>query len=342
MTIDSLDIEPESLYEQRSFIVDVGQQPIRIDKWLQIRTEGLTRNKIQQNILAGFLTVNGQVVKSNYRIKPLDEIKLLSLYNPLSSEIIPEKMNLNIVFEDDWIMIINKPPQMVVHPGVGNHQGTLLNGIAYYLQNKNPNITDDILPRFGLVHRIDKNTTGLLVLAKTAEVASHLAKQFADHSIQRTYIALVWGNIEQAIGTIKTNIARHKQHRKMFDNYIFEGSIGKHAITHYQVLEQFNYTTLIQCSLETGRTHQIRVHLKHIGHTLFNDQEYGGNKILKGTIHTKYKQFVENCFQICARCALHAKSLGFIHPISNEYIFFDSNLPDDMFEVIDKWRNYKN
>ena len=336
--VEDLDV----LYQSNSFIVDKGQQPLRIDKWLKIRVEGITRNKIQQNIDAGFLTVNGKKVKSNYRIKPNDEIILLSLYNQELSEIKLEKMDLHIEFEDDYLMIINKPANMVVHPGVGNHSGTLLNGIAYYLHSNNPNLTDENLPRFGLVHRIDKNTTGLLVVAKTAASASNLANQFFNHSIKRKYIALVWGNVENNEGTIKTNIARHKNFRKVFDNYPFEGEVGKHAITHYKVLERFNYTTLIECTLETGRTHQIRVHLKHIGHTLFNDIEYGGDKILKGTIYNKYKQFVENCFELCNRCALHAISVGFVHPITNNDMFFESNLPKDMIDVIEKWRGYIN
>jgi 23S rRNA pseudouridine1911/1915/1917 synthase len=248
---------------------------------------------------------------------------------------------LNIIYEDDALMIINKPPNMVVHPGVGNFSGTLLNGVAYYLEQQNPDIDEDALPRFGLVHRIDKNTTGLIVLAKTPDAAAHLAKQFFNHTVKRRYVALVWGDIEENEGTITGHIARHQQHRKMFDVYP-EGEIGKHAITHYKVLERFNYVTLVECILETGRTHQIRVHMKHIGHTLFNDWEYGGDKILKGTIYSKYKQFVDNCFEICPRCALHARTLGFIHPTTQKEILFESPLPEDMQSVIDKWRNYIN
>nr|MBP7344935.1 RluA family pseudouridine synthase [Sediminibacterium sp.] len=305
--------QSDALYERKIFTVDKGQEPFRIDKWVQMHMEGATRNKVQQGIEAGFLTVNGKTVKSNYKIKPGDEIILMSLINPEHTILKEEPIPLNIVYEDDFLMVINKPPNMVVHPGVGNFSGTLLNGVAYYLRQQNPQLNEESLPRFGLVHRIDKNTTGLIVLAKTGEAAAHLAKQFFNHTVNRRYIALVWGNIQEEDGTINAHIARHKQHRKMFDAYP-EGDTGKHAITHYKVLERFNYVTLVECKLETGRTHQIRVHMKHIGHTLFNDAEYGGDKILKGTIYSKYKQFVDNCFEACPRCALHAKTLGFIHP----------------------------
>ncbi len=336
------DIQPEQseeLYERRSFVIDKGQEPMRIDKWLQIRLERATRNKIQNGIDAGFLTVNGKVVKSNYRVKPGDELLLMSLIDPDKTDVKAEPIPLNIVFEDDDIIVINKQPNMVVHPGVGNFTGTLLNGVVYHLKQQNPNLNEDELPRYGLVHRIDKNTTGLIVMAKTADAAAHLAKQFFHHTVKRTYNALVWGNMEEDNGTVDIHIARHQQYRKTFTTYP-DGDIGKHAITHYKVLERFNYVTLVECVLETGRTHQIRVHMKYLGHTLFNDWEYGGDKILKGTIYTKYKQFVDNCFETCPRCALHAKTLGFIHPRSNKEIFFETDLPDDMLNVIDKWRRY--
>lgn len=331
--------QSDALYERKIFTVDKGQEPFRIDKWVQMHMEGATRNKVQQGIEAGFLTVNGKTVKSNYKIKPGDEIILMSLINPEHTILKEEPIPLNIVYEDDYLMVLNKPPNMVVHPGVGNFSGTLLNGVAYYLRQQNPQLNEESLPRFGLVHRIDKNTTGLIVLAKTGEAAAHLAKQFFNHTVNRRYIALVWGNIQEEAGTINAHIARHKQHRKMFDAYP-EGDTGKHAITHFKVLERFNYVTLVECKLETGRTHQIRVHMKHIGHTLFNDIEYGGDKILKGTIYSKYKQFVDNCFEACPRCALHAKTLGFIHPHTGKEIFFESPLPPDMEAVIDKWRQY--
>ncbi|MCE2655079.1 MAG: RluA family pseudouridine synthase [Sediminibacterium sp.] len=330
----------ESIYEKLVFNIDKGQEPTRIDKWLQSHIEGITRNKIQNGIEGGFLTVNGKVVKSNYKTRPGDEVVYMSYINPDYTELKPEAMDLNIVYEDEAVMVINKPANMVVHPGIGNYTGTLLNGVAHHLLAANPTLSEDVLPRFGLVHRIDKNTTGLIVLAKTPEAASHLAKQFFNHTVERKYMALVWGNVADQEGTIEAHIARHKQNRKMFDAYP-EGEIGKHAITHYKLLESYNYVSLVSCILETGRTHQIRVHMKHIGHTLFNDWEYGGDKILKGTIYTKYKQFVDNCFEICPRCALHAATLGFIHPTTNEKIVFESELPSDMQGVIEKWKNYK-
>ncbi len=329
----------DDIYERRTFVIDRGQEPMRIDKWLQIRIEGATRNKLQQAIDDGFVTVNGKNVKTNYKVKPADEILVLTYVNPEYSELKAENIPLNIVFEDDDVLVINKVPNMVVHPGVGNHSGTLLNGVAYHLLQQNPNLNEDELPRYGMVHRIDKNTTGLIVLAKNGESASHLAKQFFNHTVSRKYNALVWGDVKEDEGTITGNIARHEQFRKMFSVYP-DGEKGKHAITHYKVLERMNYVTLVECVLETGRTHQIRVHMKYMGHTLFNDWEYGGDRILKGTIYTKYKQFVDNCFEVCPRCALHAKTLGFVHPKTGKELFFEAPLPDDMTNVIEKWRRY--
>ena len=334
-------IDNESIYEKLTFNVDKGQEPMRIDKWVQMRIEGITRNKLQNGIEAGFLTVNGKVVKANYKTRPGDEVTYMSYVNPEYTELKPEAMNLDIVYEDDAVMVINKPANMVVHPGIGNYTGTLLNGVAHHLLSQNPDLNEELLPRFGLVHRIDKNTTGLIVLAKTPEAASHLAKQFFNHTVERKYVALVWGDMEEEEGTVIAHIARHKTNRKMFDAYP-EGETGKHAITHFKVIERFNYVTLVSCVLETGRTHQIRVHMKHIGHTLFNDWEYGGDRILKGTVYTKYKQFVDNCFEACPRCALHAATLGFEHPTTGKKIVFESELPSDMEAVIKKWRNYKN
>jgi 23S rRNA pseudouridine1911/1915/1917 synthase len=259
--------------------------------------------------------------------------------SPESTDVLPEKMDLNIVFEDDDLMVINKPAGMVVHPGSGNYSGTLLNGVAYYLQQKNPDISESTLPRFGLVHRIDKNTSGLLVLAKHDKAMRHLAKQFFDHTVKRRYMALVWGDVEQDSGTIIAHVGRHQRLRKLFEAYP-EGEHGKEAITHYTVLERFNYVTLVQCILETGRTHQIRVHMKHLGHPLFNDDFYGGDRIVKGTVYTKYKQFVENCFAICSRQALHAKTLGFTHPTTGEELYFESDLAEDISAVIEKWKKY--
>ena len=329
----------EELYERKSFTIDRGQEPTRIDKWIQVRIENASRNKVQKGIEEGFLTVNGKIVKSNYKVKPGDEVVMMSLVNPEYTELKEEPIPLNIVFEDADILVLNKPPNMVVHPGVGNFTGTLLNGIAYHLRSQNPDIDEEKLPRFGLVHRIDKNTTGLLVVAKTGEAAASLAKQFFNHTVSRKYVALVWGDMDHDEGTIEAHIARHQRHRKMFDAYP-DGETGKHATTHYKVLERFGYVTLVECVLETGRTHQIRVHMKHIGHTLFNDWEYGGDKILKGTIYARYKQFVDNCFQICPRCALHAKTLGFKHPRTGKDVFFESPLPEDISNVVEKWRSY--
>ncbi len=329
----------DELFERFTITIDKGQEPIRIDKFLVNRIEGATRNKIQQAISLGMVTVNGKEIKSNYKIKPLDAVIVFSDMHPDETDVVPEKMDLNIVYEDTDIMIVNKPAGMVVHPGSGNYTGTLLNGVSYYLQQINPNISEDTLPRFGLVHRIDKNTTGLLVLAKTDKAMRTLARQFFDHTVKRQYVALVWGDVVEDSGTIIAHVGRNLRFRKLFEAYP-EGDHGKEAITHYKVIERFGYVTLVQCILETGRTHQIRVHMKHLGHPLFNDDTYGGDRIVKGTVFTKYKQFVDNCFAICKRQALHAKTLGFIHPTTNKEMFFETELPEDMEQVIDKWRKY--
>lgn len=329
----------EELYEKFVYKTDKGQEPYRVDKYLMNRIEGATRNKIQQAIHNNMVLVDGKAVKPNYKVKGVQEIVVFTDTTPDESDIFPENIPLDIVFEDDEIIIINKPAGLVVHPGSGNHNGTLLNGIAFYLQQKNASINEESLPRFGLVHRIDKNTSGLLVLAKTSLAMRHLAKQFFDHTVSRKYVALAWGDMEQDEGTIIAHVGRNLRFRKLFEAYP-EGDHGKDAITHYKVLERFGYVTLVECVLETGRTHQIRVHMKHIGHPLFNDDFYGGDKIVKGTVYTKYKQFVDNCFAICPRQALHAKTLGFVHPGTGKEIFFDSPLPTDMDQVIDKWRRY--
>ncbi|MBL7737655.1 MAG: RluA family pseudouridine synthase [Chitinophagaceae bacterium] len=329
----------DDLYERFSFKTDKGQEPYRIDKFLMNRIEGATRNKLQQAINAGMVLVNGKEVRPNYKVKAFDEIMVYSDMDPEETEIVPEKMDLNIEYEDAHIMLINKPPGMVVHPGSGNYSGTLLNGVAWYLKEQNPGFKEDSLPRFGMVHRIDKNTSGLLILAKTDKAMRHLAKQFFDHTIQRQYVALVWGDLKNDEGTIVAHVGRHMRMRKLFEAYP-DGEHGKEAITHYKVKERFGYVTLVECILETGRTHQIRVHMKHIGHPLFNDDFYGGDKIVKGTVYAKYKQFVENCFTICPRQALHAKTLGFTHPDTGKEMFFDTKLPDDIAQVIDKWRKY--
>ncbi len=329
----------EELYERFSITIDKGQEPLRIDKFLSNRIEGATRNKLQQAINLGMVLVNGSAVKSNYKIKPGDAVIIYSDMSPEETDIIPEKIDLQIVYEDESLMVINKPAGMVVHPGSGNYSGTLLNGVAFYLQQKLPDITEAVLPRFGLVHRIDKNTSGLLVLAKTHKAMRHLAKQFFDHSVKRQYLALVWGDVKADEGTIIAHVGRHQRFRKLFEAYP-DGEYGKEAITHFKVLERLGYVTVVQCVLETGRTHQIRVHMKYMGHPLFNDDFYGGDRIVKGTVIAKYKQFVDNCFQLCKRQALHARTLGFIHPETEKEMFFESPLPKDMEAVIAKWRNY--
>lgn len=329
----------DELYERFSFKTDKGQEPLRIDKYLMNRIEGATRNKLQQAMNAGMVLVNGKPVRPNYKIKALDEVIVYSDLNPEDTDVVPEELPLNITYEDADLMLINKPPGMVVHPGSGNYSGTLLNGVAWYLRKQNPALTEETLPRFGLVHRIDKNTSGLLVLAKTDIAMRNLAKQFFDHTIKRKYRALVWGDLQKEEGTIIAHVGRHQRFRKLFEAYP-EGEHGKEAITHYKVIERFGYVTLVECVLETGRTHQIRVHMKYIGHPLFNDDFYGGDKIVKGTVYTKYKQFVENCFAICPRQALHAKTLGFVHPTSGKDMYFDTPLPEDMEQVIEKWRKY--
>ena len=327
------------LYERMNLVVDKGQEPMRLDKFLTARIENISRNKVQQAIDGGRVLVNNKMVAANYKIRPGDNIISFSDKEVQGEKIIPEKMPLNIFYEDDEVMIINKPAGLVVHPASGNYSGTLINGVAYYLQEKNKAISEETLPRFGLVHRIDKNTSGLLVIAKTSAAVASLAKQFFDHTVTRQYIALVWGDVTDDQGTIIAHVGRHQRFRKQFEAYP-DGDHGKEAITHYQVLERFGYVTLVQCVLETGRTHQIRVHMKSIGHPLFNDDTYGGDKIVKGTVFSKYKQFVENCFTICRRQALHAKTLGFIHPTTKEDKLFVSELPKDMQQVIDKWRKY--
>jgi 23S rRNA pseudouridine1911/1915/1917 synthase len=323
--------------ERLRIITDKRQEPLRIDKFLMNRVEGATRNKIQQALEGGFILVNNQIVKSNYKIKPNDTIIVFETRRPESKEIIPENIALDIAYEDDDLMIVNKPAGMVVHPGCGNYSGTLVNGISYHLQQEQ--VPVDGLTRVGLVHRIDKDTTGLVVIGKTDKSMNTLAAQFKKHTVHRRYIALVWGDVEEDEGTIQAHIGRNLRFRKIMDAFP-DGEHGKDAITHYKVLERFNYVTLVELRLETGRTHQIRVHMKLIGHPLFGDATYGGDRIVKGTVFSKYKQFVDNCFSILPRQALHAKELGFKHPSTNEWVQFDSQLPADMNEVIEKWRRY--
>ena len=331
--------EIEELFERETIICAKKQEPLRIDKFLMNRIEGATRNKIQQAIEAERVLVNDKPIKSNYKIRPDDKIIIYQSHLPESSEIVPENIPFTIVYEDDDIMVVNKEPGMVVHPGSGNPGGTLVNAVAYYLKQQNPDIDETDLNRFGLVHRIDKNTSGLLVMAKTPKAMTHLAKQFFDHTVHRRYVALVWGDFEEEEGTVVAHVGRHQRFRKLFTAYP-DGDYGKDAITHYKVLEKFNYVTLVECRLETGRTHQIRVHMQYIGHPLFNDETYGGDRIVKGTVFTKYKQFVENCFAICPRHALHAQQLGFTHPTTGKPMHFESELPADINAVIEKWRRY--
>lgn len=335
---DSQDNNDE-LYEKFVYKTDKGQEPYRIDKYLMNRIEGASRNKVQQAIRNKMVLVDGKEVKPNYKLKGIQEIVVYTDTTPDENEIVPENIPLDIVYEDDEVMVINKVAGMVVHPGSGNYNGTLLNGVAYYLQQQNTTINEEALPRFGMVHRIDKNTSGLLVLAKTDGAMRHLAKQFFDHTVKRQYLALVWGDMKEDDGTIIAHVGRNLRYRKLFEAYP-EGDHGKEAITHYRVKERFNYVTLVECVLETGRTHQIRVHMKYIGHPLFNDDFYGGNKIVKGTVFPKYKQFVDNCFAICPRQTLHAQTLGFVHPTTGKELFFESTVPSDMQQVIDKWKNY--
>ena len=329
----------EELFERLTLVVDKGQEPLRIDKFLLSRVVNTSRNKIQQSIDNELVLVNDRPVKSKYKVKPGDSIIFYSDNDPQTYEVVPENLPLNIVYEDEHVLVIDKPAGLVVHPGAGNFTGTLLNGVAGYLKQQQPDLDETKLPRFGMVHRIDKNTSGLMVLAKSELAAFKLAKQFFDHTVERKYLALVWGNFETNSGTIVGNIGRHARFRKLMDVYP-EGDYGKEAITHYTVLEDLKYVSLVECKLETGRTHQIRVHMQHIGHPLFNDDIYGGDKIVKGTVFSKYKQFVENCFRIIPRHALHAKELGFIHPSTKEYMQFNSELPEDMLQAIERWDTY--
>jgi 23S rRNA pseudouridine1911/1915/1917 synthase len=328
--------EPEEeLFEHYRFDVPKGQAFLRIDKYLMLMVPNATRNKIQNAATNGDIYVNDIPVKSNYKVKPLDVIRILLSHPPFENRVDPEDIPLDIVYEDAALLLINKPPNFVVHPGHGNYTGTLVNALAFHFENLPLNSSE----RPGLVHRIDKDTSGLLVVAKTEAAMTHLAKQFEDKTSEREYIALVWGNVKDEDGTITGNIARHVKDRMQMSVFA-DPEIGKHAVTHYKVLERFGYVTLISCKLETGRTHQIRVHLKHIGHTLFNDERYGGNLILKGTTFTKYKQFIDNCFKTLPRQALHAKTLGFVHPVTGEMMRFDTEIPKDMADCIEKWRNY--
>jgi 23S rRNA pseudouridine1911/1915/1917 synthase len=336
--------EDQELFEHHRFEATKGQVPFRIDKFLMNRVQNATRTKIQQAAENGNVLVNNKAVKSNYKVKPFDVISVVFAHPPREVELIPENIPITIVYEDDDIVIVNKDAGMVVHPGFGNYKGTLVNALTYHIRNlptskrSTANVQAEMRP--GLVHRLDKNTSGIMVVAKSEQAMLKLAKDFFDRNLDRKYIALVWGDFEEDEGTVTGNIGRHLRERKLMDVFPEGSELGKHAVTHYKVLERFGYLSLIECKLETGRTHQIRVHMQHIGHSIFNDERYGGDRILKGTTFAKYKQFVENCFKLLPRHALHAKSLGFNHPITGKYIHFDSELPADMQAVIDKWRTY--
>ena len=357
---DTVEEEDGALFEHFRFVVDKGQSLMRADKYLSSHMESTSRNRIQLAIDAGYVMANGKVIKSNYKVKPLDILTIAFPYRRHESEIKPENIPLDIVYEDDALLVVNKPAGLVVHPGHGHFSGTLINALAYHLNlgtrpmkqrfgSVTNNAAAEEMPegcrfnrgeadeRMGvLVHRIDMNTSGLLVVAKSEYAQIQLAKQFFHHTIERKYVALVWGNMESDSGTIVGNIARDPNDRLRYR--VVEDGSGKHAVTHYRVLERFGYVTLVECQLETGRTHQIRVHMNHIGHPLFNDDRYGGDRIRKGTLYTKYKQFIENCFEVMPRHALHAKTLGFEHPITGKHIFLESALPDDFTAVIEKWR----
>ncbi|MCO6359310.1 RluA family pseudouridine synthase [Roseivirga pacifica] len=329
--------EQEDLFEHHRIVCDPGQEPYRIDKFLMDRLPNVTRNKVQQGIKDGFVTVNGEEIKPNFKVRANDVVVVALPEPPRDTEVIPEDIPLNIVYEDDDLLVVNKEAGMVVHPAYNNWSGTLVNALAYHFTQL-PTMKDNE-GRPGLVHRIDKDTSGLLVIAKTEQAMTGLAKQFFDHSIERTYYALVWGVPLQESGTINVHLGRSEKDRRV-TVAIEDGSRGRHAITHYKVLKDLRYVSLIQCNLETGRTHQIRAHLKYLGHPLFNDETYGGNKVLKGTQFSKYKAFVENGFKLMPRQALHAKSLGFVHPISKKFMQFDSELPQDFTAVLEKWENY--
>ena len=325
----------EELFEHFSFLADKGQEPVRVDKFLMNRIENATRNKIQKAAKSGYILSNNIPVKQNYKVKPGDNVKVMFHHPPHENLLVGEKMDIDVVYEDNDLMVINKPPNQVVHPGHGNYTGTLLNGLIYY----NDNLPENNDGRPGLVHRIDKDTSGLLVVAKSETALTVLAKQFFEKKIERKYLAIVWGVPNPAKDTINKNLSRDKKNR-MIMSVPNEDDIGKKAVTHYNIIEDLGYVSLIECQLETGRTHQIRAHMKHIGHPIFNDVRYGGDKILKGTIFNKYKQFVDNCFKIMPRQALHAKTLGFLHPKTNEKMYFDIELPNDFNSCLEKWKKY--
>ena len=325
----------DELFEHFSFLADKGQEPVRVDKFLMNRIENATRNKIQKAAKSGYIFSNENPVKQNYKVKPGDNIKVMFHHPPYENLIVGEKIDIDIIYEDNDILVVNKPPNQVVHPGHGNYSGTLLNGLIYH----NENLPENRDGRPGLVHRIDKDTSGLLVVAKSDIALTKLSEQFFHKTIDRKYLAIVWGTPSPEQGTIDKYLSRDKKNR-MIMSVPDDEDIGKRAITHYKVVEKLGYVSLVECELETGRTHQIRAHMKHIGNPIFNDQRYGGDKILKGTIFNKYKQFVENCFRLLPRQALHAKTLSFNHPRTNERLAFETELPNDFKSCFEKWKNY--
>lgn len=328
----------EELFEHFRLEVDPGQAPMRIDRYMSTHMEGTSRSRVQQALKEGYVRVGEQIVKANYVVRPGDVIRFVMPYRRRGLEIIPQQIPLDIVYEDDDVLVINKSAGMVVHPGHGHYEGTLVNALSYHLGISQDADAED--ERMGvLVHRIDKDTSGLLAVAKNEAAQLKLAKQFFDHSIDRRYVAIVWGDVKDDEGTIEGNIARDPSDRLRFKAYDDE-AVGKRAVTHYRVLERFGFVTLVECKLETGRTHQIRVHMSSIGHPIFNDERYGGNEIRKGTIYSKYRQFIANCFEICPRQALHAKTLGFEHPVTGKWLQFDSEIPQDMTNLLAKWRKY--
>lgn len=336
--VDEEDEEVDQLYEHYAIRADQGQEPLRVDRFLVNMMPKISRSRIQRAASSGFIFVDGEPVKSNYKVKPLDRVSMRLERPPMTLEITPQEIPLEIVYEDDWLLVVNKPAGLVVHPGHGNWDGTLLNGLAWYMRN-NPDF-DVNDPAIGLVHRIDKDTSGLLVIAKTAEVKSSLGKQFFDHSTRREYVAVIWGHMDPADGVLRSNLARDPRDRTRMAAFPYEGAVGKTAVTHYTTEEYLGYLSQVRCRLETGRTHQIRVHLSNEGHPLFNDAVYGGDRILRGNRFASYKKFVENAFAICPRQALHAQTLGFFHPILKRQMDFSSTLPPDMTALIEKWRKY--
>jgi 23S rRNA pseudouridine1911/1915/1917 synthase len=337
---DTGEQDQDELYEHHRFVSDKNQSMLRVDKFLFNRLVNTSRNRIQAAIEAGSVLVNKKIVKSSYKVKPGDIVTVVLAHPPREIELYADNIPLDVVYEDDDLFIINKQPGLVVHPAYGHYRGTLVNALVYRMYPElvdKPIAADSVRP--GLVHRIDKNTSGIIVIAKHEQALSNLAKQFFDRTTDRLYVALVWGDVKDEEGTIIGNVGRSLADRKVMAVFP-DGDMGKHAVTHYKVLERFGYVTLIQCKLETGRTHQIRIHLKHVGHPLFNDETYGGDRILKGTVFTKYRQYIENCFDLIPRHALHAKSLGFIHPRTGKPMHFDSELPEDFKSVLEKWRQY--